>query len=138
MKMFTAAAALEEGVVGLNTPIQDSKTLVIGDNVVRNFDKKSVGLMPFEDKIAHSRNVATGKVALMLGDTTDEASQSLYDMWWRLGIGQPTGIELGNESAGIVPIRPIRRGTRSTSSTVRSARRWRSRPCSWCVPSRQW
>ena len=102
MKMFTAAAALEEGVIGLHTPVQDSKTLDFGDNIVQNYDKKSMGLMSFEDAIAHSRNVVAGKVALTLGPTTEQASQVLYNMWTRLGIGEPTGIELGNEAAGIV------------------------------------
>jgi cell division protein FtsI (penicillin-binding protein 3) len=103
MKMFTAAAALEQGVVTPQSIVQDSRILQIGDNRVRNFDRESMGAITFEDAIAHSRNVATGLVALMLGDTTDEASAVLFDMWTRLGIGSVTGIELGNEAAGIVP-----------------------------------
>jgi cell division protein FtsI/penicillin-binding protein 2 len=102
MKMFTAAAALEKGVVNLMTPVQDQKSLVFGSSVVQNFDKKSMGIISFEDAIAHSRNVVAGKVAMMLGKTTDDASSVLYDMWHRLGIGDPTGIELGSESAGLV------------------------------------
>ncbi len=102
MKMFTAAAALEKGVVTLTTPVQDQKSLVFGDAIVQNFDKKSMGILPFEDAIANSRNVATGKVAQKLGDTTDEASTVLYSIWSRLGIGQTTGIELNNESSGLV------------------------------------
>ena len=39
---------------------------------------------------------------MTLGDTTDAGAAVLYDMWQRLGIGEPTGIELGNESSGIV------------------------------------
>ena len=101
MKMFTAAAAIEKGVVGPLTLVQDSKNLFLGDNVVRNFDRRSMGVVPFEDAIAHSRNVATGRVALELGQTTEEASAVLYDMWQRLGIGKPTGIELANEAEGI-------------------------------------
>ncbi|HYI22721.1 MAG TPA: penicillin-binding transpeptidase domain-containing protein, partial [Candidatus Limnocylindrales bacterium] len=101
MKMFTAAAAIEKGVVGPQTLVEDSRTLLLGDNVVRNFDRRSMGVVPFEDAIAHSRNVATGRVALMLGQTTEEASTVLYDMWQRLGIGKPTGIELSNEADGI-------------------------------------
>ncbi len=102
MKMFTAAAALEEGVVSLDTPIEDQRALVFGASKVQNFDKKSMGVIPFQDAIAYSRNVATGKVAMMLAPTTDEASAVLYDMWRRLGIGQPTGIELDNEAPGLV------------------------------------
>ena len=101
MKMFTAAAALEEGVVTLNTPVADAKVLRLGPNEVRNGDLSSIGEVPFEDIIARSRNVGTGRVALALGETTDEGASVLYDMWQRLGIGRPTGIELGNEANGI-------------------------------------
>jgi cell division protein FtsI/penicillin-binding protein 2 len=102
MKLFTAAAALEEGVVTLDTPVEDAKVLRIGPNEVRNGDLDSIGVVPFEDIIARSRNVGTGKVALELGRTTDDGAWILYDMWRRLGIGRTTGIEIGNESAGIV------------------------------------
>ena len=102
MKMFTAAAALEEGVVTLNTPIADEKVLRVGPDRVRNGDLGSIGTVPFQDIIARSRNVGTGKVALSLGDTTYEGSSVLYDMWQRLGVGESTGIELGNESLGLV------------------------------------
>jgi cell division protein FtsI (penicillin-binding protein 3) len=102
MKMHTAAAALEEGVVTLNTPIADEKVLELSGHKVRNGDRGSIGTVPFEDIIARSRNVGTGKVALSLGDSTYEASNVLYDMWQRLGIGEPTGVELDNESLGIV------------------------------------
>ena len=69
---------------------------------MRNGDHDFIGTVPFEDIIARSRNVGTGRVALTLGETTDAGATVLYDMWQRLGIGRPTGIELGNESAGIV------------------------------------
>lgn len=102
MKMFTAAAALEDGVVTLDTPVADGRVLRLGANEVRNGDHGSVGVVPFEDIIALSRNVGTSRVALTLGETTDDGAVVLYNMWQRLGIGRPTGIELGNESAGIV------------------------------------
>ncbi|HLB44474.1 MAG TPA: penicillin-binding protein 2 [Candidatus Limnocylindrales bacterium] len=102
MKMFTAATALEEGVVTLDTPVVDDRQLRLGGSIVENFDRKGLGVIPFEDAIAHSRNVATGHVALSLGETVAVASERLYDMWQRFGIGRPTGIELPGESAGIV------------------------------------
>jgi cell division protein FtsI/penicillin-binding protein 2 len=102
MKMFTAAAALEEGVVTLDSPVADGRVLRIGPNEVRNGDHDSIGVVPFQDIIARSRNVGTGRVAMSLGETTDEGATVLYDMWHRLGIGEQTGIELLNESPGIV------------------------------------
>lgn len=101
MKMYTAAAALERGVLDLRTPVQDDKFLLLGSNKVRNFDRGSLGTIAFEDAIAQSRNVATGRVALMLGQTVDDASAVLFNLWTRLGIGRPTGIELRGEAAGL-------------------------------------
>lgn len=102
MKMFTAATALENGVVTLDTPVVDDRELRLGSSIVQNFDNKSMGVIPFEDAIAHSRNVAIGHVALSLGDTVAEAATDLYDMWQRFGLGFPTGVGLPGESAGIV------------------------------------
>jgi cell division protein FtsI/penicillin-binding protein 2 len=102
MKMFTAATALEQGVVTLTTPVQDDRQLILGSSIVENFDRKGLGTITFEDAIAHSRNVATGHVALSLADSVAEASTHLYDMWRRLGVGSYSGIELPGESAGIV------------------------------------
>ena len=102
MKMHTAAAALERGTVTIDTPVADGRALRIGENVVRNGDHGSIGVVPFEDIIAQSRNVGTGRVALDLAETTDEGAAILYEMWRRLGIGDSTGIDLGGEATGIV------------------------------------
>jgi cell division protein FtsI/penicillin-binding protein 2 len=102
MKMFTSAAALEQGVVNMNTPILDSQALHIGPDTVHDGDLTGMGWIPFQDVIAHSRNVGMGRVAMMLGPTTADASAILYKMWQRFGLGQPTGIELGGEVAGLV------------------------------------
>ncbi len=58
--------------------------------------------MTFEDGVAYSRNVVAAKVALGLGKTTRESSAILYDMWLRLGFGQPTGIDVAGEVGGLV------------------------------------
>jgi cell division protein FtsI/penicillin-binding protein 2 len=101
MKMLTAAAALEKGVVDLDTTVFDDKELVFGHSRVRNADHKGMGPMQFQDAIAFSRNVATAKVAMELGDNTTDSASVLYSMWQRLGFGRPTGIDLANEAAGI-------------------------------------
>ena len=69
---------------------------------MRNADHKGMGPIPFEDAIAFSRNVATAKVAMELGDnTTDSRRACCTRCGQRLGIGRPTGIDLANEAAGI-------------------------------------
>ena len=58
--------------------------------------------MTFQDIVAYSRNVGAAKVALKLGKTTQAASDILFQTWQRLGIGEPTGIDLYGEVGGLV------------------------------------
>jgi cell division protein FtsI/penicillin-binding protein 2 len=104
MKMMTAAAALEEGVVTPKTRIKDVGTLKLdgGRTKIDNADRKGKGWMLFEDAMAWSRNVIATKVALDLGETTQESATVLHDMWRRLGFGQPTGIDVAGEVSGLV------------------------------------
>ena len=103
-KMMTAAAALTKGTVTPSTRIKDVGTLRLDDGQTKidDADRKAKGWMSFEDGIAYSRNVVAAKVALGLGETTRESSAILYDMWRRLGYGDPTGIDLAGEVGGIV------------------------------------
>jgi cell division protein FtsI/penicillin-binding protein 2 len=102
--MNTAAAALEAGTVTRQTRIKDVGTLRLdnGKTKIDDADRKGMGWLAFEDGIAYSRNVVAAKVALGLGKTTRESSAILYDMWLRLGYGQPTGIDLAGEVGGLV------------------------------------
>ena len=103
-KMMTAAAALTNGTVTPSTRIKDVGTLHLdkGRTKIDDADRKGMGWMTFEDGVAYSRNVVAAKVALALGKATRESSAILYDMWLRLGYGQPTGIDLAGEVGGIV------------------------------------
>ncbi len=103
-KMMTAAAALTNGTVTPMTKIKDVGTLHLdnGRTKIDDADRKAKGWMTFQDGIAYSRNVVAAKVALGLGTTTRESSAILYDMWLRLGYGQPTGIDVAGEVAGLV------------------------------------
>ena len=103
-KMMTAATALQAGTVTPSTRIKDVGTLRLdnGKTKIDDADRKGMGWMSFEDGIAYSRNVVAAKVALSLGKTTRDSSAMLYDMWTRLGYGQPTGIDVAGEVGGIV------------------------------------
>jgi cell division protein FtsI/penicillin-binding protein 2 len=103
-KMMTAAAALERGTVTPSTRVKDVGTLRLdgGRTHIDDADRKGMGWMTFEDGIAYSRNVVAAKVALDLGDNTRESSAALHELWLRLGYGEPTGIDLAGEVAGIV------------------------------------
>jgi len=103
-KMMTATAALELGTVTPSTRIKDVGTLRLdgGRTKIDNADRKGMGGITFQDAVAYSRNVVAAKVALGLGDSTRASSAALYDMWLRLGYGEPTGIDVAGEVAGIV------------------------------------
>jgi cell division protein FtsI/penicillin-binding protein 2 len=103
-KMMTAAAALTNGTVTPLTRINDVGTLHLdkGRTKIDDADRKGMGWMTFQDGVAYSRNVVAAKVALGLGKTTQESSSILYDMWRRLGYGQPTGIDVAGEVGGLV------------------------------------
>ncbi|MDQ3870240.1 MAG: penicillin-binding transpeptidase domain-containing protein, partial [Chloroflexota bacterium] len=102
MKMVTAAAAYERGVVRAETPIEDSGKLQIGDRRVDDSDKRAMGWIPFQDVIAYSRNVGAARVAMMLAQDTRTSAITLYEMWNKLGIGQRTGVDVAGEVNGIV------------------------------------
>ena len=103
-KMMTATAALELGSVTPHTQIKDVGTLRLdgGRSHIDDADRKGMGWMTFQDGIAYSRNVVAAKVALGLGDTLRKSSAALYEMWLRLGFGEPTGIDVAGEVRGIV------------------------------------
>jgi cell division protein FtsI/penicillin-binding protein 2 len=103
-KMMTAAAALTKGTVTRSTKIKDVGTLRLdkGRTKIDDSDRKGMGWMTFEDAVAYSRNVVAAKVALGLGKSTKDSSAILYDMWMRLGYGQPTGIDVAGEVDGLV------------------------------------
>jgi stage V sporulation protein D (sporulation-specific penicillin-binding protein) len=99
MKMMTAAAAYQRGVVTATTKVNDTKILPLdgGRASVRDADRVGRGLMTFEDGIARSRNVVAARVALKLGKTTKSASLALYDTWAQLGLDRKTGIDVAGE-----------------------------------------
>ncbi|MEO5885265.1 MAG: penicillin-binding protein 2 [Candidatus Limnocylindrales bacterium] len=112
-KMMTAEVALERGTMTPRTKLKDVGTLRLdgGRTKIDNANRKGMGWLTFEDGIAWSRNVIAAKVALELGATVDESSALLYDTWRKLGYGQPTGIDVAGEVAGLVRdpgIRPWR------------------------------
>ena len=107
-KIFTAAAALEEGVTDEEEEFETfDGTYRIGRRIVR--DWKPLGPLTFAGVIQHSSNIGTLQVADRLGS---ETLQGYLDAF---GFGQPTGLPLGAESRGIVPEkgvwRPIRLAT---------------------------
>ena len=102
MKIFTATAALDLGLVTPSTVIQDQKKLEFWKYTVRNADHKSEGALKVKDVIALSRNVATAKLARMLApNSTQKAAHRLYDLWQKVGMTDKTGVDVAYEADGV-------------------------------------
>ncbi len=94
-KMFTAAAALEEGLVRPSEVIDCENGFIRVARVVIK-DHKPFGLLSFADAIAHSSNVCAIKVGMRLDPRTFHAYLT------RFGLGARTGIDLPGETRGLL------------------------------------
>ncbi|WP_413380008.1 penicillin-binding protein [Alkalihalobacillus sp. 1P02AB] len=97
MKIFTVAAAIEEGVYDPNKQYQ-SGTLQVGPDPVRDHNYgRGWGQITYEEGFYRSSNVAMAKLAL-----EDLGAEKLYDYWERFGFTEPTGIDLPNEVSSLI------------------------------------
>lgn len=96
MKLATIAAALESKKYNLNTELDTSPGFIrLGRKSIR--DHRNYGVLNLLDIVAKSSNVGTSRIALNLtGDV-------VWDMFYRLGFGQGTGVGFPGESIGQLP-----------------------------------
>nr|WP_238937859.1 penicillin-binding protein [Anaerobacillus isosaccharinicus] len=97
MKMYTLAAAIEEGVYN-GDELYQSGSYQIGGRRVRDHNQGlGWGKIPFDEGFQRSSNVAYSILALeKLG------SDRLYDYLDRFGFRNPTGIDLPNEANSLI------------------------------------
>ena len=103
-KLLTVLAGLETGTTSLDRVYQDSGKMRLdgGETKITDADNQAMGSLKLEDAIAYSRNIVAAKVAFGLAPTTGDASTILHEVWSRLGIGRPTGIDVAGEVRGLV------------------------------------
>ncbi len=95
-KVITAAAALHEGVVDENEPIDcEGGTYRVANHTYQDW-RLGFGVMPFRDVLANSSNVGTIKVCQRL------APQTFYSWIRDFGFGTRTGVDLPGEEPGRV------------------------------------
>jgi cell division protein FtsI (penicillin-binding protein 3) len=110
MKPFTVAAAIQEGLVAIDTPIDcEGGGWAIGR--VRIGDDHPHGVVSVGDVIKYSSNIGTAKLALRLG------ADRFVDYLRKFGFTRRTGLPLPGERAGVVRsperIKPIELATSS-------------------------
>ncbi len=96
LKVLTVAAALELGQVTTRTIFTDTGRLVINNKRIYNSDRGRYGRVTIEDILANSLNVPTAQIALDVGE------EAFYERFKLFGFGHRTGIDLGNEAAGVL------------------------------------
>ena len=96
-KAFTVAGALEEKLVTPKTEFTIGPTIQVADRTIGEAHDGGGGTLTVSDIVAQSSNVGTVTIGLRLGTER-------FDAWVRrFGFGEPTGIDLPGEEAGIVP-----------------------------------
>lgn len=95
IKVFPALAAIEEGIVTPETPINCENTRRTKINGMPITTWKSCGILSYADVIRYSNNIGTSKVALKLGT-------KLYDYLCACGFGQRTSINFPGEQDGFI------------------------------------
>jgi cell division protein FtsI (penicillin-binding protein 3) len=104
MKAVTVGGALGANIVEPNTKINtENGHFKIGKRVIREADKKhSFKELSVTDILAHSSNVGTSKIALMMKD------QGLFRTLKDFGFGEKTGVDLPGEAKGLLSSPPWR------------------------------
>jgi cell division protein FtsI (penicillin-binding protein 3) len=100
-KLFVTQAGLERGSFTLASRFNDNGTFEANGAVIRDSDRKAMGVLSVADIVAFSRNVGAARMAMKLAPDTKAASQVLYGVWKTMGFGAPTGVEAAGEVAGI-------------------------------------
>lgn len=96
IKPFSILAAMEAGIVNINSTIDTSPGyLHVGGKTF--LDPVNYGVMDLTKVITKSSQVATTKIALKTGP------QQIRDMYYRVGLGQLPGTGFPGEAVGLLP-----------------------------------
>jgi penicillin-binding protein 2 len=96
-KLVVAAAALQEGLITPSDKLPCPASMRIGNRSLRNWKREDQGPIDLERAIATSCNTFFARLGLTVG------IERIARYARAFGFGQPTGIVLGDERAGLVP-----------------------------------
>jgi cell division protein FtsI/penicillin-binding protein 2 len=106
IKTFAMATGIDKGVITPASTYNNTDSIRVDDTVVRNAFLGLTGTITMQDVLNNSLNTGTVTVAQRLGDgrsITRPARDTMYDYFHnRFGLGRVTGVELANESMGLV------------------------------------
>ncbi len=96
VKPLVMAAGLDTGVVTAGTMYDDKGSVTVEKKIINNFDKKARGVVDMQEVLGQSLNTGMVFVYQKLG------KQRMHDYMMAYGIGEKTGIDLPNETSGLV------------------------------------
>jgi len=96
IKPLVMSAALDVGVVTPETTYFDSGSVVVNKKTINNFDKKGRGIASMQTVLDQSLNTGMVFVESKLGNDKFRTYMKAY------GIGEKTGIDLPNETSGLI------------------------------------
>ena len=94
-KILTLSAALEEGLIDMNTSVNCSGSVNISGHTIHCSNKAGHGLQNLEQSVGNSCNPAFISYGLKLG------TEKFYQYMRSFGIMTPTGVDLGGEATGV-------------------------------------
>lgn len=96
IKPLVMAGALDAGVVSAETTYNDKGSVIVENKEIFNFDKKGRGIVNMQEVLSQSLNTGMVFVEQKLG------KERLRDYLFSYGIKNKTGIDLPNETSGLV------------------------------------
>lgn len=96
IKPLVMASAIDVGVVTPATTYYDAGSVVVDKKTINNFDKKGRGIASMQDVLDQSLNTGMVFVENKLGHDKFRSYMKSY------GIGEKTGIDLPNETSGLI------------------------------------
>ena len=94
-KILTLSAALEEGLIDMNTTVNCSGSVNISGHTIHCSNKAGHGLQTLEQTVGNSCNPAFISYGLKLG------TEKFYQYMRSFGIMSATGVDLGGEATGV-------------------------------------
>ena len=96
IKTLTMAAGLDSGAVTAKTTYYDHGFVDIDGYTISNFDSKGRGRVNMQEVLSQSLNTGAVFVSMEMGNDVFAKYMKSY------GVGEETGIDLPNESAGLI------------------------------------
>lgn len=96
IKPLTMAVGIETGAVNEKSTYKDDGSLVLNGRKISNHDGKAHGITTMQDVLSQSLNVGAATIAQRTG------YDIFSDYFFKLGMGEKTGIDQPNEQKGLV------------------------------------